>query len=128
MAEEEPATRKTTAEFLGKGQKKLGGKECQQRRAAILDRYAKLGDKLPPNERPNFAWFKSEWDRVCREKYGNDWPDNFLHKLQGVLNTLKTDRAAFVNFVFDQQRKYLGGIRALLVPHSMKSMPAITAD
>ena len=108
-----------TAELLGKGQRKLGGQKCTKRRWEVLDRYATLGTPLTAEQRANFNWFKDEWDRTCREKYQQEWPDRFLCKLQGVLNKLYTDPTAFSKFMFDEERKIFGGTRALMVPRSI---------
>ena len=119
-------SQRATAEFLGKGIKNLGGKEGYKRRSALLQRYLTLGNPLPAEQRHNFTWFKSEWDRKCIEKHGSAWPDIFLGKLKGVLNKLYTDPNAFSKLLFDEEREVFAGTRALLVPRSIQPPLAIT--
>ena len=57
IMDESKAAKRVTAEFLGKGCKNVCGKQCFQRRADILDRYAQLGARLPAEQRNNFGWF-----------------------------------------------------------------------
>ena len=67
-----------------------------------------------------------EWDRKCKEKHGNAWPDLFLGKLKGVLNKLYTDPTAFSKFLFDEEREVFEGTRALLVPRSLRRPLSLT--
>ena len=101
---------------MGKGKKNLGGAECTKRRVAILERYAKLGTTLSPEQRNDFIWFKTEWDAQGRERHGDAWPDKFLSMLKGVLDELPQDPSAFSKFMLDEERNVFGGTRALFVP------------
>ena len=120
-------SQRATAEFLGKGIRNLGGKEGTINGGRhFYNGFGRLGNPLPAEQRHNFNWFKSEWDRKCIEKHGSAWPDIFLGKLKGVLNKLYTDPNAFSKFLFDEEREVFAGTRALLVPRSIQTPLAIT--
>ena len=120
QAEDANATTISTPEYLGQGQPTAGGKKCADRRRDLLQRFARIGDPLESEQRNNFVWFQTEWDRINVEEYGKRWPKRFLEKLKGVLDRLKTDPKAFSKFLFDEERVALKGTKALLVPQSLK--------
>ena len=116
IVDERNAALQVTPGWLGEGQKNLGGNICRDRRHAILDRYAKLGEPMLPEERNRLAVFKGEWDSACQKKHGEDWPEKFLQMMKAVLDKLEHNPRAFRKFMYDQERKVLGGTRALLIP------------
>ena len=118
--------KRATAEFLGKGLRAVGGAQCTSRRLELLHRYASLGDGLSLEQKANFTWFKTEWDRRGKETHGDDWPDLFLGKLKGVLDKLYTDPTAFSRFVFDEEREVFKDTKALVVPGSIRQPLSIT--
>ena len=119
-AEDANATTIATPEYLGQGQPAAGGKKCAGRRRELLQRFARIGDPLESEQRNNFVWFQTEWDRINVKEYGKRWPKRFLEKLKGVLDRLKTDPKAFSKFLFDEERVAFKGTKALLVPQSLK--------
>ena len=120
QAEDANATTIATPEYLGQGQPKAGGKKCAGRRRELLQRFARIGDPLESEQRSNFVWLQTEWDRINVEEYGKRWPNMFLDKLKGVLDRLQTNPKAFSKFLFDEERVAFKGTKALLVPQSLK--------
>ena len=125
QVEDATASMITTPEYLGQGLKGAGGKVCADRRKAILQRIACIGYPLEPQQRNNFHWFQSEWDRINVEEHGKDWPWKFLEKLKGVLDEMKTRPTAFSKFLFDEERACFNYKPALLVPQSLKRLRSI---
>ena len=119
-AEDANATTIATPEYLGQGQPTAGGKKCADRRRELLQRFARIGDPLESEQRNNFVWFQTEWDRINVKEYDKRWPKRFLEKLKGVLDRLKTDPKAFSKILFDEERVAFKGTKALLVPQSLK--------
>ena len=120
QAEDANATTISTPEYLGQGQPKAGGKKCAERRRELLQRFARIGDPLSSEQRNNFHWFQTEWDRINVETYGKKWPKKFLEKLKRVLDRLQTNPKAFSKFLFDEERAVCQVTKALLVPQSLK--------
>ena len=117
------ATKLATPEWLGKGLRNVGGVNCTKRRWEILQRFARLGTPMTATQRAHFELFKSEWDRLCKEKYNDNWPEIFLKKMKGVLDALPGNPDALNHFIFDEERAVLGGRRALVVPSSLERPP-----
>ena len=44
------------------------------------------------------------------------WPEKFLEKMQGVLDALPADKAAFSKFIFDEERAVLAGMNCIKLP------------
>ena len=130
LAEDKEEIGLYTAEYLGKDQPDIGGAEGSKRRQALLQRFAiiarDLGNELQADQRANFPWFKAEWDRLSKESWGNQWPKLFLSKLKGVLDRMESDRGAFSEFLFDEQRTVFDNTRALVVPRTVLGRRAIT--
>ena len=80
---------------------------------------SRLGHGLPTEVRTNFGWLIDEWNRVCREKHGNEWPAIFMGKIQGVINALPENPSAFKYFIYDEEREIFDGTFALTVPSSV---------
>ena len=114
-------TKLATPEWLGIGVLNVGGAIATRRRKDILQRLSRLG--TPTHRSLHFELFKSEWDRLCKEKYNDNWPEIFLKKMKGVLNALPNNQDAFNQFIFDEERAVLCGRRALVVPSSLERPP-----
>ena len=117
LAEEQMVTKLATPEWLGIGVLNVGGAIATRRRKDILQRLSRLG--TPTHRSLHFELFKSEWDRLCKEKYNDNWPEIFLKKMKGFLNALPNNQDAFNQFIFDEEQAVFGGIRPLLVPASI---------
>ena len=98
-----------------------GPTEChtkvyKDRRNAILHRYAALGIGLPAEQRNNLVLFMEQWDRNGVDLHGNEWPEKFFSKLQGVLDQVEKDPCAFSKFMRAEESLVFSGTHALLVP------------
>ena len=108
-----------TPEQLGKGAK--GKKDLakgQKARFDVLERLAHLGVGLSPEQRNDFAWFKSAWDTQLLEEHGAAWPETFAGWAQQVLDELAQEGGsnAFSVFVHNETLRCLCRGAALRLP------------
>ena len=77
------AVKQFSLEDLGKGAKL---KRCldaaKKRRWEVLDRLARLGQGLSPEQRNDFSWFKEAWDACMLQEHGDSWPETFMGWMQ----------------------------------------------
>ena len=71
------AVKTFTPQFLGDGQKASGGAKCRDRRHEVLDRLARLGSGLTPQQKNDFTWFKEAWDAKCVAVSPLTWGSTF---------------------------------------------------
>ena len=53
-----------------------------------MDRMAKLGAGLSPQQRNDWMWFKEAYDRKMHTEHGDGWVQLFVGWMQGVLNEI----------------------------------------
>ena len=114
-----------TASFLGAGQKQCGGTECAKRRKLLLDKVSVLGAGLSAQQRGNFCWFKEEYDKAGQQFFGDEWPDQLLRKVKGVLDALPHRGDAFSRFVYSEERNFFTEEYGLTVPPTRGAMLAL---
>ena len=112
------AAKQFTVEGLGKG---ATAKRCldaaKKRRWEVLDRLARLGQGLSPEQRNDFGWFKETWDSRMLQEYGDSWPEVFMGWMQQLLGENEKGVAnAFSLFVHNETRRCFDGVSALRVP------------
>ena len=115
LAECKHALKTFTPEFLGEGKKDNGGAKCRDRRFEVLDRLAKLGSGLTPQQKNDFAWFKDAWDTKCAAESPMTWGGKFAGLCQKVLNDIgtPTHKNAFSVFVNNETRRHFANQGAL---------------
>ena len=109
-----------TPEFLGQGQKEAGGAKGHKARMDVLDRLATLGSKLSPEQRNNWAWFKTAWDAKMVDEYEQECGETFAGWIQQVLEEMVEEGGsnAFSTFVNRETRRCLSDQPALRVPRA----------
>lgn len=107
-----------TPEYLGQGQKRAGGAKGQRARFDVLDRLAHLGVGLSPEQKNDWAWFKSAWDAKMVAEHDKEWPMLFSGFMQQVLEDMAQQGGsnAFSSFVHQETLRCLSDQIALRVP------------
>ena len=115
LAECTHALKTFTPEFLGEGQKNNGGAKCRDRRHEVLDRLARLGSGLTPQQKNDFTWFKDSWDTKCAAESPRTWGGKFAGLCQKILNDMgtPTHKHAFSVFVSNETQRHFANQGAL---------------
>ena len=118
VLETKHAIKQYSLEDLGKGAKL---KRCldaaKKRRWEVLDRLARLGQGLSPEQRNDFSWFKEAWDACMLQEHGDNWPRLFMWWTQGLLGENEAGHGnALSVFVHRETRRCFDGVPALRVP------------
>ena len=117
MLETKHAVKQFSLEDLGKGRSRGGGVAAKKRRWEVLDRLARLGQGLSPEQRNDFSWFKEAWDACMLQEHGDSWPETFMGWMQGLLGKNEAGVGnAFSVFVHNETRRCFDGVPGLRVP------------
>ena len=118
VLEAKHAIKTFTPEQLGQGVKKAGGAKGQRARFEVLDRVASLGVGLSPEQRNDWAWFKTAWDAKMVSEHDLEWPALFAGWMQQVLERLaQSDGSnAFSTFMHQETLRCLSDQVALRIP------------
>ena len=117
VLEAKHAIKQYSLEELGKGRRRGGGVAAKKRRWEVLDRLARLGQGLSPEQRNDFGWFKEAWDARMLEEHGDSWPETFMGWMQGLLGKNEAGVGnAFSVFVHNETRRCFDGVPGLRVP------------
>jgi hypothetical protein len=111
-----------TPELLGQGQKKAGGPRGQRARFDLLDRLANLGAGLSPDQKNDWAWFKSAWDTKMVAEHDGEWASKFAGIVQQVLDDMaqETGSNEFSCFVHRETLRCLSDQVAVRVPAAQR--------
>ena len=102
--------------MLGKGKKKGGCAKCQTERFKVLER-VRLVAELSPEQRNDWEYFKTSWDREMANGHGEDWAEMFAEIMQHVLDELSAgNRNALSDFMHRETQRVLAHIPVLQVP------------
>ena len=117
MLEAKHAVKQYSLEDLGKGRSRGGKVVAKKRRWKVLNRLARLGQGLSPEQRNDFSWFKEAWDACMLQEHGGSWPETFMGWMQRLLgeNEAGVGNACSV-FVHNETRRCFDGVSALRVP------------
>ena len=109
------ALRTFTVEVLGRGHKIVGGGAAGRKaRHELMERVAKHGAGLSPEQRNDWLWFKDAWDAHQLEEHAADWPEIFAGYMQGILDLLDGgDENAFSSFVHSETQRCLNAAEGL---------------
>ena len=115
LAECTHALKTFTAEFLGEGKKDNGGAKCRDRRHEVLDRLARLGSGLTPQQKNDITWFKDAWDTKCATESPRTLGGQFAGLCQKILNDMgtPTHKNAFSAFASNETRRHFANQGAL---------------
>ena len=118
VLETKHAVKQLSLEDLGKGAKL---KRCldaaKKRRWEVLDRLARLGQGLSPEQRNDFSWFKEAWDACMLQEHGDSWPETFMGWMQRLLGENEAGIGnTFSVFVHNETRRCFDGVPGLRVP------------
>ena len=115
MCECKHALKTFTPAFLGDGKADSGGAKCRDRRREVLNRLARLGSGLTPQQRNDCTWFKAAWDEKCSAESPNTWGRKFAGLCQKVLNDIgaPNHNNAFSLFVSNETRRHFANVGAL---------------
>ena len=117
VLEAKHAVNQFSLEDLGKGRSRGGKVVAKKRRLEVLDRLARLGQGLSPEQRNDFGWFKEAWDARMLEEHGDSWPETFMGWMQGLLGKNEAGVGnAFSVFVHNETRRCFDGVPGLRVP------------
>ena len=111
---------------MGGGKKNAGGKEGQKTRFEVLERVRAVA-ALSPEQRNDWEYFKTTWDKKMAECHGADWPKLFAEILQKVVNDLSAgDSTAFSVFMHNESQRVLADVPVLQLPgHGDGEVPAL---
>ena len=117
IAEARHVVKKFRLEYLGDGARGCGGAAGRKRRDEVMDRMAKLGSGLSPQQRNDWVWFKEAYDRKMHGAHGDDWVRIFVGYMQEVLNQLYDGTPnAFSLFVHKETLRSFAADRGLVLP------------
>ena len=103
--------------YLGDGARGCGGAAGRKRRDEVMDRMAKIGSGLSPQQRNDWVWFKEAYDRTMHGEHGDDWVRIFVGYMQEVLNQLHDGTPnAFSLFVHKETLRCFATDRGLVLP------------
>ena len=101
---------------MGYGKKNAGGKEGQKTRFEVLERVRAVA-ALSAEQRNDWEYFKTTWDKLMAECHGADWPKLFAEILQKVVNDLSAgDSIAFSVFMNNESNRVLKDVPVLQLP------------
>ena len=111
VLEAKHSVKQFSLEDLGKGRSRGGKVAARKRRLEVLDRLARLGQGLSPEQRNDFGWFKEAWDARMLEEHGDSWPETFMGWIQGLLGKNEAGVGnAFSVFVHNETRRCFDGV------------------
>ena len=85
VLETKHAIKQFSLEDLGKGRSRGGGTAAKKSRWEVLDRLARLGQGLSPEQKNDFSWFKEACDACMLQEHGDSWPDTSMGWMQRLL-------------------------------------------
>ncbi len=117
VLEAKQSVKQFSLEDLGKGRSRGGGVVAYKRRWEVLDRLARLGQGVSPEQRNDLSWFKEAWDACMLQEHGGSWPETFMGWMQELLGKDEAGVGnAFSVFVNDETRRCFDGVLGLRVP------------
>lgn len=99
---------------LGAGKDNAGGVQARNKRFEVLDRLAKLGQGLSPEQRNDWQWFKESWDDAMVKEYKAEWARTFAGWIQLVIRDEASN--AMSKFVHRETLKIVSDVEGLKVP------------
>ena len=82
-----------------------------------MDRMAKLGTGLSPQQRNDWMWFREAYERTMHAEHGDGWVKLFVGWMQGVLNEINGGTPnAFSLFVHKEATRCFADEVGLAVP------------
>ena len=82
------AVKRFSIEDLGDGSRSCGGAAARKRRFEVLERCARTGAGLSPEQRNDWAWWKEAWDAAMIQEHKERWGSVFASWIQAVLDKL----------------------------------------
>ena len=113
---EQQALKTFSLEALGKGRKNGGGDPCRKARGAVLERIRLIAE-LSIEQRNDWEYFKTHWDREMAKAQGEKWAEAFAEMMQNVLTLLQNGETnAFSVFMHRETQRVLSQDSALVLP------------
>ena len=101
---------------MGKGQKNAGGTASRKVRQEALSR-VRLVAMLSPEQRNDWSYFATTWDKKMVEAHGEEWAALFAEILQNVVNELEAGNGnALSDFMRKESVRVLGGVDVIRLP------------
>ena len=117
MLEVQHSIKRFSLKSLGDEQKKSGGAKCRKQRCSVLDRFARLGTQLSPEQKNDWDWFKEAWDEKMATEHAEAWGGVFATWMQQVLDDIHAGVSnAFSLFVHNETRRCLDDLPMLAMP------------
>ena len=115
-AEASEALKTFSLEAMGKGQKNAGGAAFRKVRQEALNR-VRLAAMLSPEQRNDWSYFATNWDKKMVEEHGEAWPAMIAEILQNVVNELEAGNGnALSDFMRKESVRVLGGVTIIRLP------------
>jgi hypothetical protein len=115
VLEAKHAAKTFTIEYLGGSGRNIG--HAKKHRLELLDRLARIGEGLGPQQRNDFDWFKKAWDAKMSDEHGDAWPRLLGGWVQQILSDVAAGTSnAFSVFVHAETVRNFHETLALQVP------------
>ena len=103
-----------TPASLGQGHARGGGPPHVKLRMEVLDRVARHGGGLTPQQRNNWTLFKQAWDQARAEHHKREWGLVFAEIMQGLLEKIRdVPGPAVSTFMHNEAREWLATLPTL---------------
>ena len=117
MLEVQHTIKRFSLKSLGDEQKQIGGAKCRKQRCSVLDRFARLGTQLSPEQKNDWDWFKEAWDEKMATEHAEAWGGVFATWMQQVLDDIHAGVSnAFSLFVHNETRRCSDDVQMLAMP------------
>ena len=91
--------------MLGGNDNKAGGAAARKNRFEVLDRLARGGVALSPEQRNDFDLWKRSWDDAMVEEHKGKWAETFAGWMQSIVESSETN--AFSAFMHAETNRVL---------------------
>ena len=117
VLESSGAKKRFTPACFGRGQTRSGGVAARKARFEVLDRLARLGAGLSPEQGNDWAWFKSAWDSKMSQEHKVDWGGIFAGWVQRIVDDVAEGADnAFSLFMRNETRRCLHDTPVFVLP------------